>query len=131
MVNTESYNKATERFIDAGGFIRTNLSLVQATTPYVPVLTNQLDSFIMAVPGTMVVFLFDFIELLLLLLLSIPVVRSITWIDMESHQKRPENLTVVEDNVLEVQLDMSSWSWSIESLFIIVNCKQQIDNVQC
>ena len=45
MVNTESYNKATERFIDAGGFIRTNHSLVQATTLYVPVLNNQLDSF--------------------------------------------------------------------------------------
>ena len=74
MVNTESYNKVTEKFINAGGFICTNLSLVQATTPYVPVLTNQFDSFIMAVPGTMVVFLFDFIELLLLLFLSIPVV---------------------------------------------------------
>ena len=76
MVNTESYNKATERFIDAGGFIRTNLFLVQATTPYVPVLTNQSDSFIMAVPGTMVVFLFDFILSLIIIDRIIVIIAS-------------------------------------------------------
>ena len=69
------------------------------------------------------------IKLLLLLLLSIPVNQSITWTDMESLPKRPENLTVVEDIELEVEVDMSSWSWSIESLLTIVKCNQNRQHI--